>query len=54
MNADPAILKANVTAIINQIYNPNGSGKSISRRATDISAVNAASYNWAIGVVADK
>ena len=58
VNSDPAVLKANVTAIINQIYNPAGSSaaqrRGVSKRAASLSAANAASYNWVIGIVADK
>lgn len=49
MNNDPATLKANVTAVVNQIYNPSGSStthrQGISKRAAGLSAGNAASYN---------
>lgn len=58
INSQPAVLKTNVTAIVNQIYNPTGSSaahrRGNSKRAASLSAANAASYNWVIGVVADK
>ena len=58
VNSDPAVLKANVTAIVNQIYNPTGSStdsrRGVSKRATSLSAANSASFNWVIGITADK
>ncbi|KAF2152857.1 Di-copper centre-containing protein [Myriangium duriaei CBS 260.36] len=56
MNADAKTLAANVTAVINKMYNPDGSlskRSRISGRNTQLSTGNAASYNWMINAAAD-
>lgn len=56
INSNPATLTANVTAVVNKMYNPSGSKTKRSSRVMSrdsISDGNAASYNWAINAAAD-
>ncbi|GAM89119.1 hypothetical protein ANO11243_071540 [Dothideomycetidae sp. 11243] len=53
VNADPASLTANVTAIINRMYNPKATSNLKRDTAPGLSDGNAAKYNWMINTVAD-